>query len=267
MEVLKRHSWLFLVLTLSGCGLVGSTTVVQPLDTDTYISSGDPSNHSELTYLRLSKSPALEERVIVKLPTGQDNVDQNIQSALQNPADVLVLGPFIIFLAILQALLGCGSPIIPQSLTQANLVFNVLQTQEASLNGQITLQLLAKPWWQTVNWAQAYPFTLSGMWAVPGGDVDPSFTPVVGTLNGQGELSFDITSYFSTMIEQQNTIVHYGMMLTATNSSLSQTDLVSTQGADVSTRPAVVSTYSCLGGSAVPTQQIFRLGTPISRLP
>ena len=128
------------------------------------------------------------------------------------------------------------------------------------LTNQIELGLLTKAWWQSVSWTQAHPFSSTrGAWALPGGDIDPSFTPVPNTINGS-VVSFDITNYFASLMGSGGTMAHYGFLLKAINSSLAGVQLHSVQG--LGTRPRVRATFkaTCTTQGYGLYQSVFELG-------
>lgn len=247
MELLRKTTAAALTLALlCSCGPVSSVTEVIPLDTDTYISSSDPSNHVELDHLDISKSGALEERIITKLPT----TDQDSESVVEQTLDDFFVTLFFFPLAIISDLLQCDAQITqPQNLTSAYLVFDVNTNPQGALDGLIQLRTLSKPWWQTVNWVRAQPFSGRGVWATPGGDVDPSFLPVQAQSTGTDSIQFDITHYFQNLIEANGTAAHYGFLLESTGTSLLPVTLHSTQYEEIDARPRLVSTYVGTCGS------------------
>jgi len=104
----------------------------------------------------------------------------------------------------------------------------------------LQLHFLAKEWWHTANWLRAHPFSAKGIWASSGGDVD-STAPLVGSAVGT-DLQFDVTQYFKNAISNQS-VVHYGMLLSATGTTLNAMQLVSSQGVGTAV-PKVVATYT-----------------------
>lgn len=248
MEVLKQSgratlaTALALAIAASGCGPINSITETIPLDTDTYISSSDPSNHSELPYLDVSKSGSAEERIITKLPTTDQDSNDVVSQTLEDLFVILFFMP----VAILSDLLSCESQIVqPANLTSAYLVFDIgTNTQSLALDGLIQLRTLSKPWFQSVSWTRAHPFSGRGLWTTPGGDTDPSFFPVQAASTGTNSIQFDITNYFKSLILANGQAVHYGFLLESTSGALPAITLESTQYSDTSARPRLVSTYT-----------------------
>ncbi len=272
MESLNRGAetlvTLLLVLVASSCG--DTVTKVDYLETDTFLSSADIAGHGELKYLALSKSATAEERTIVKLPTGKRDKDKNLEDTLANPLAV----PFFVFYIlsdILEDIFSChGYGLSAASLTNAKLVFDVIDNQEGvgTLSGKISLGLLGAPWWQSADWYRAHHFSEKhGVWASPGGDLDPSFTAVDATETGtapSSKIEFDITPYFSQLISTDKP-VHYGMLLSSKNGTLGRVKLYSTQ-ATTYRRPRVVSTYSCPAASRAALREfIYFLGNDNTR--
>jgi hypothetical protein len=263
---------------LSACGV--STTLTQYVETDTYITNTDPGNHSELSYLKVSNTGNGEERSLVKLPTGKQDTDESLSAIFKDPAATIVLAPFIVLAEILQQIFSCTSKTLaPELLTSAKLVFDVTQTVGTpNLSNQVSLALVARPWFQTSNWTQAHGFSSSGNWAQPGGDMDASFTPLASThvnpAANSGTLEFDVTTYFRSLISSQTP--HYGLELRSTHgAALNAVTLASSQYSAVAQRPRLVSTYRCItpgsgvrsgfGMAAVeaePEAHTFILGTP-----
>ncbi len=220
------------------------------LETDTYISSSDLTNHATLDQVFISKNAATEERTILRLPTGsQDsNPDTYLNGLInENPLNILLL-VFYLPLVIMDELLNCSAQTLSSSnLTSAKLVMDVLTEEESDLTGKIDLRLLSKPWWQDVTWDNAHYFSSSGRWAAAGGDTDSSFTAVIGTPSGS-TVEFDVTEYFRLLIDKLNQVAHYGMILSPAGSSLGRVEFASTQYETSTQRPRIVATYtgSCL---------------------
>lgn len=265
MVLLKKSPFtplfLFLVFSLFsfvGCG--DTITRTDYLETDTYISSTDSSNHAQDLSLKLLKNESEEQRVIIKLPTGKRDSNENLDAILQNPA-ALPLLPFILFLEILESLLNCrDTTLTPNQLLDAKLVFDIQSTGEASLTDKLNLNLLSKPWWQTANWERAHPFSSKGKWTTPGGDLDPSFTSVGSTQAGS-TVTFDITPYFKALLSQYEPI-HFGLMIQASTASLARSELVSTQSSSSLSRPRLVSTYQCFNVNRFQALALFGLVPP-----
>jgi hypothetical protein len=246
MEFLRERFFLLLGLGLTSCSQ--STTVIDYIETDTYVSSSDSTNHSDLSYLDVSKSASAEERAVFKLPTGKGTIDDNLSDLFADPILDTPANPFFVLDTILQAIFGCTAySLSPSQLTSASLQFDVGNSGGQSLGGLISLKLLSRPWWQNTDWLHAHFFSGTGLWAQPGGDFDPSFTPVAATVSG-GTISFDVTTYFRSLISSSNP-VHYGMMLVASGTSLQPVVLISAQGQGgqyEGSGPRVVSTYNCI---------------------
>ena len=237
-----------LSILAAGCGT--STTLVSYVDTDTYISSTDASNHSELPYDRVSNTTGgTEERTLLKLPTGQEDQNYNLDQVFGNLNNPLTwpLLPFVIVMDIFEAFFNCTTAILsPSNLTSAFLVLNVNSNVGSAALSQITIQHVAKPWWQTVSWTQAFPFSGAGNWSQGGGDLDPTFTPIAGATPDSGvTIQFDVTAYLKQLMTNQNQ-PHYGFVMRAAGGvALSQVVLDSVQYTDMSVRPRLVSTYTC----------------------
>ena len=240
--MVKRLTWLVLVAFASAaCGPVSVTKTVY-LETDTYISSADPENHAEQAYLKLSKSATVEERTIVKLPTRENDADSK-DLANQILKDTFV-ALFLLPEAILAALLSCSADLFqPANLSSAYLDLDLQTDTEGSLAGKVELALLAKPWFQSTSWYTAYPFSRRGAWSLPGGDVDPGFTPVASTLNSN-TLRFDITAYVKALGLASGQATHYGFLLRSKNPTLNSVSLYSVQSSQGGGRPRLVSTYT-----------------------
>jgi hypothetical protein len=247
-------------LVLGGCG--GTVTKVDFLETDTTLSSADPTSHAETPTLNVSRSSTLEERAIFKLPTGSRDSDSTIDQIFSNPIDQIVFFPFLLGADILSAIFACpneSSGLAASELTSAHLRFDVASTTEASLDGKLDLVVVARPWWQTANWQNAHFFSSSGAWSTPGGDVDPSTPAVPNTLISAGTIDFDVTSYFRAIIASSQP-VHFGMMIEAASAILGETQLASVQTNGSFERPRVVSTYQC-GAASTAASHVYYLGT------
>jgi hypothetical protein len=223
--------FLLAILLVSGCG--GQLTQTIPLETDTYISSNDDANHSELPYLMLSKNSSLEERVIARLPTTNKTADD-----MFTIYDELYLMPIYI----LAAIITCGaSTLNPSLLTSAQLAFDA--TSGTPLANQVNLAILAKPWYQTVTWTRAHPFSTAALWANPGGDIDSAYAEIPSTTSGS-TIQFNVTDYFRALIQADGKMTHFGFMLRSAGATLSSAVLKSTQETMVSARPRVIATYT-----------------------
>jgi hypothetical protein len=243
MEFLKKLIVCLIIGPFLGCS--PTTTVTNYIETDTYISSADSTNHADNTSLNVSKTAGLEERAVFKLPTGKGTIDNNLTDLFNGPLSETPLNPFFVLDVILQAIFNCSTTLTASNLTAASLVFDVNNNGGQSLGGLISLKLLNRPWWQNTDWLHAHFFSESGAWAQPGGDFDSSFTPVASVVSGS-TITFDITAYMQSLISSASP-VHYGMMLVA-NSTLQRVGLAAVQTAAGSTGigPRVVSTYNCV---------------------
>ncbi|OFZ21997.1 MAG: hypothetical protein A2X94_16200 [Bdellovibrionales bacterium GWB1_55_8] len=251
MALLNRKILISVALAtvISGCGEMTITETL-PLETDTYISSSDPGNHASLDHLRVSKSATDEERIILKLPTQKDGPDKGVDDIL---ADAFVK-LFFMPLYIMAELLDCSNDVVtPENLTSAKLVLDVQDDANGGLDDKLSLSTLAGPWWQSVNWTRAHPFSaVRGTWATPGGDVDPAFTPVLSDIDGT-TVTFDVTDYFQDLISANGTMPHYGFLMKSSNATLNSVTLRSTQSTSYSYRPRLVSTYTGTCNSNFPS--------------
>ncbi|MCJ8276873.1 MAG: hypothetical protein MJK18_08530, partial [Bdellovibrionales bacterium] len=159
MAILKNVLLSLLLLSLSGC-LVnsdGTITLISPVEADTFISSTDLSDHSNLEYLSLSRSGADENRVLVKLPTGNNDYNSHLDGCLSNPFCFFFFMPITIVAAIIAP--NCDD----SSFTAANLNWAYLEftTEDNSspAAGTIDIQLVGEPWWHTVSWPRTHPFS------------------------------------------------------------------------------------------------------------
>ena len=260
MELLKKIFIFLSMFIFMSCGEDSTVTQVIKVRTDSYISSSDLSDHSTLEYLKLSKSSSLEERIIFKLPTTNESEDDLTDRCFDNFEACMI---FYMPLAIISAIITtCTNEIVqPSNLTSAILVFNTNDGSSVA-SGTLNLNLLATPWWHTVNWNRAYPFSNEGKWSNAGGDIDSSFTfsnNCEGLSDGScdtSEIKFDVTDYFKELISNENSI-HYGMMISA-NSDLNSTRIYSVQ-ANSTYSPRVVATYtgSCTSMSAEMTKTYY----------
>lgn len=257
MEFLKWPLKLIAVLSIlvwiPGCS--ETATIVVQIETDTYISSTDGSNHSEYTYLQVSQSSALEERAILKLPTGKSNESDHLTDCLNSE----LCSVFFMPLAILVKLLtSCSEAVLqPSNLTSAILQLDTVDGVSPA-SGTFQIQLLNKPWWHSVSWSKAHPFSSGGAWTTPGGDVDTmtTFNTSCNGLSsgscGAGEVKFEMTSYFQNLISNPNSN-HYGFLVSMTGPT-SATQLHSIQSANTALRPRLVATYTGSCASSKPSQ-------------
>ena len=262
MEILKKYFSLLLVLILiTACGEETITQIIK-VRTDSFISSVDDSNHSELNYLNISKSASLEERILLKVPTTKDDDDDAIDDCLDldNICSIFLM-PVAILVNILTT---CSDAVLqPANLTSAILVLNTNDGSSIPA-GNLAINLIAKPWWQSVNWLAAHPFSDTGLWNSPGGDKDTSvtFANNCNSLSSgscaAGEVKFEMTNYFKTLISNENS-VHYGVVIGPTV-NMARSTLYSVQGrSDLS--PRIVATYtgSCKSG-ILSQKRTFYLG-------
>ena len=190
---------------------------------------------------------------MLKLPTGKEDPNYNLDQIFANLSNPLSwpLLPFVIVLDIFAAFFNCTSQTLaPANLASAFLVLNVSQNTGGAALSQITIQHAAKPWWQTVSWTQAFPFSGAGTWAQAGGDLDATFTPIAGVsatdTDGSPLIKFDVTAYFKTLLQNQN-LPHYGfIMRSAGGAALSPVVLNSVQLGNQLAQPRLVSTYNCI---------------------
>jgi hypothetical protein len=263
MDSLK-HAFciLFAALCMQACG--PSTTYVDYVETDTYLSATDSSNHAESKELKLSLDGSGEERVLLKIPTGKRDVGDNLSEAFKNPLS-WAMAPFVILAEIFAEIFDCRSQTLaPALLTSAKLVVDVTSNASGtSLSNQVSMQLVARPWWQDANWTRAHGFSQSGAWQQAGGDLDSSFAAAAAThVSGPttGTLEFDMTSYFRSLLTTET--AHYGMELKASAGTLQAVKLASAQNASTTQRPRLVTTYNCItptGSLQEPREHVFYL--------
>lgn len=249
------------LIFFTACGKVTITQIIK-LETDTYISSTDPTNHADAETLRLIKTGAGESRGIVKLPTGKEaDLDKELEALLLNPV-TLPIAVFVVWIEILRQLLSCEAQVLQaQNLTSATLVLDVVSDQEGSLGGKVGINLLAKSWSQGATWEASHYYSSKGRWTESGGDIDTGFTRVDGTLGSGGDtLEFNVTDYFKTMIGQDET-THYGFLVRSVPEALAEVDLASVQHSSPSRRPRLVTVYTgnC-AGSRGPEATAYHLG-------
>lgn len=267
MEFLRNKLFLFLsALCLSGC-LVnsdGTVTIISPIEADTYISSVDPSDHSELDYLSLYRSGTVENRILLKLPTGESDSDDHLDLCLGNPYCFVFFMPLFILKEIISP--NCDD----ESFTAANLnwAYIELHTEDNSspAAGSIQVNLLAQSWWHDVSWNRAHPFTKQGLWVTPGGTInnsvsfDPNCTNLQGGQScGAGEVKFDMTDYLGTLLDNPNS-THFGLVLSFANDE-EELRFYSSQSSNLS-RPELVANYNCITSSQTTTHR-YELGAPL----
>ena len=268
MDILKLKRVLTLILLslfafILGCE--GDFVQIIKLETDTFISSDDESTHAELNYTRVSKSATREDRIILKFPTGKGKEDDHLNDCLKNP----LCSAFYMYPIILVKLLtSCADAVmIPANLTKAILVLNTADGSNLPA-GSVQPFLLSRPWWHTVSWQQAHPFSQNGKWTTAGGDEDNTLTfdSNCNNLSGgetcaAGEVKFEMTNYFKSLITNANSI-HYGFVIRAL-ANMSAADLLSVQVGETMS-PRIVATYtgSCVSGASS-QEKIFYLGEDI----
>lgn len=272
MEFLKKTKLVFLlpllIINLSCVSEDGTVTLIYPIETDTYISSVDPSDHSNYGYLSIFKSGTNENRALVKLPTGQQDYNSNIDDCLNNPYCFVFFMPLVILKALLSP--NC----LDSTYTAANLNWAYLQfdTVDGSspAAGSLNINLLAQPWWHEVNWTTTHPFTSNGVWATPGGTIDSGVAfnaNCVGLSGGQtctgGEVKFEMTAYMGALLSNTNS-THYGMVI-STPVDAPEVRLRSVQST-AGFGPRLVANYTCITPASTHSKtqtHTYYLGTPI----
>lgn len=269
MEVLKRVILLLIMIHLIGCSDDGTFTQTIMLRTDTFISSASDDNNSELDHLKVSKSDSLEQRIIVKLPTTEEDEDTLFEDCFDATN---LCGVFFLPLTILgQLLTDCSDVSLNSSnLTSAVLIFNTNDSSSIPA-GSLNIELLSKPWWNTVTWNEAHPFSSEGVWDSPGGDVEAdSFESNCTNLStgscASDEIKFEMTDFFRGLISSPDQS-HYGFVISA-SSDLAESSIYSVQ-ADSTLSPRIEATYtgSCSSGlsSRSSVTKTYYLGSPIVR--
>ncbi|OFZ82948.1 MAG: hypothetical protein A2603_11010 [Bdellovibrionales bacterium RIFOXYD1_FULL_55_31] len=253
--VKKSVPFIFCLLLIS----CSNATVVEtyPLETDTFISSSDSSNHATLEYLRISKNAAAEDRALVRLPSKNNDLDKALDEALAEE----LIHFFFLPLEIIARILTCTQDIVtPENLQTAFLKFDVSADDEGSLANKVQLNLLAKPWWQSASWSTAHPFSATrGAWGTPGGDIDPAFTPILSAVSGS-VVSFDITTYFKNLMRSNGSVPHYGFLMKAVNGTMNNVKLHSVQGYGVRPRVEATFTATCNTQGYGTYRSVFPLG-------
>lgn len=255
MDFLKQY--IFFLFFITACG--ETYTRVDYIETDTYISSLDSTEHSDSSIIKISNSSEKEERSLLKIPTSSYTDESSLaEEILKNPFGIFLLHYYIVA-EIFQSIFDCSEVTLsPSKLISSSLKLDIESSSGASLASKVKLNFLSKPWFQTANWQQAHHFTEEGYWSQEGGDVD-STAAILSTQSGQ-TLSFDITNYFKLMLDSKEPI-HYGMMLSAVDPVLSELSLHSAQTSMLSKAPRVESTYQCNTlSSNSPKQNIYILG-------
>jgi hypothetical protein len=261
MVLLKRATYSLLLLAL-GCGELPATDIL-PVETDTWISSEDSGDHSNDETLQLSLEGSQEERILLKIPTGKQGVEEdalmdNVLSAPLVGALLLPLTFFYVLHEILESLFDCDTSEFEASdLASATLSFGIVDDGEQALAGLVQLEVLSAPWWQAATWSSAHPFSERGRWSDKGGDIDSSVAPILATINGE-QLEFDVTEYFREFIGADKP-VHFGAVLRA-NSDLQRIKLASVQNNSAQAEtPTLTANYNgqCANGTGT---RVTRLG-------
>ena len=276
MELLKKitHTTLilFIPLLFTTCG-EESIEIVINIRVDTFISSASKSNNSELDYLTLSKSSSKEERILLKLPTSEEDFEE--ESLIEKCSKNAVCSVFFVFMPVLVTLLTqCTDAIMtPANLDWAELRLNTADGSSIAA-GDITLNLLNKPWYHTANWNFAHPFSSKGKWDTPGGDIDSSTTFLTNctTLDNShscaaGEIRFNVLDYFRSLITNEGSVEHFGLLLSSTNAILSSYNIHSSQKGS-SLGPRIVASYSGSCTNGLPPKEkvkTFYLGSSINK--
>jgi hypothetical protein len=258
MEVLKFNFMIAFILLVTSCGEPTSTTQVIMLRSDTFISSNNSSNNTELPYLKLSKTSSSEDRILLRLPTN-DHDDDFFDGCFEGGGLCNIF--FLPITIVTRILSNCDdSELEPDNLTSAVLMLDTNDSSSISA-GSLNLNLLSKPWWHSANWTKAHPFSKKGKWSTPGGDMDMtiSFDTNCNNLSDgsctAGEIKFELTSFFKTLLANKSR--HYGLIISA-NSPLTASQIYSVQaGSNLS--PRIVATYTC-SSSFVPETKTFYFG-------
>ncbi|HAZ13823.1 MAG: hypothetical protein A2X86_14490 [Bdellovibrionales bacterium GWA2_49_15] len=244
MENLKILT-IFLLVLICACGKEKTIKETIKLRTDTFISSISNSNNADLSYLSLANNATKEERIIVRLPTSNEDDKTLFNNCfdLDNVCSVFFM-PVAILVNILTS---CSNAILqPANLTSAILIFNTNDGSSVA-SGALNINLLTKPWFHSVTWSTAHPFSSKGKWVSQGGDFDTSTSfnaNCVGLSSGAcaaGEIKFEMTDYFKALISAPNTI-HYGMGIRA-NTALNEVNIYSVQ-ASSSLSPRIEASYT-----------------------
>jgi hypothetical protein len=167
--------------------------------------------------------------------------------------------PYVILLDIFAAFFNCTLPLDASNLQHSYLILDVNSNDGGASLSNLTIQHLSKPWWHTVSWSTAFPFSSSGRWAQAGGDLDSTFTPIAAEPQGDGTIRFDVTPYFKSLLSDQ-TIPHYGFVMRA-EAATTRVTLDSVQFSTVSKRPRLESTYTC----TAPTSHALQIKSAAER--
>jgi|GEM_PF-2807678 len=270
MDVLKVFYKLPILFALACSGCLnsdGTITRVVELETDTYISSNSDTDNSLSTSLVVSKSGDVENRILLKLPTGDQNADLNLDLCIGNPFCFVYFIPMLILRAILNG--NCADETFTApNLNWAYLSFDTVDGMSPAV-GSLQLNLLGQPWWHDANWFRAHPFTSNGAWTSPGGSLDTStaFEPNCTNLQGgetcgAGEVKFEMTEYFRTLLNNVNSEAHFGLVMRRVADG-PEVRLHSVQSSSFNRTPRVVANYNCISNTE-PETQIFYLGTPLN---
>src|SRR3989339_383196 len=260
MEILKKASkalfFALIPLLFTTCG-EETIEVVIKIRVDTFISSDSTANHASLNYLSVDKTAEREDRIILKLPTTEEDFDEHseldkcFEELNDNPLEVT----FSMFCAIYfmplkvltEVLTTCDSAILqPENLSSAILVLNTTDSS-AVASGALSINLLSRPWFHTTNWTYAHPFSAKGRWTSAGGDIDTTITfenNCTGLSTGScaaGEIKFEVTDYFKTLIQDDESL-HFGMLIKSTGDQ----NLANIHSAQTSTElgPRIVAQYT-----------------------
>jgi len=262
MEFLNIKKMILLGVVFTTIFSCGEQTIVETIKVkvDTFISSQDSTNHSELDYLNLSKTASLEERIIFRIPTNNDNEDDLAKNCLDpNNLCSIFLMPIVLLVKILT---NCTDAIMTAgNLTSAILIFNTNDSSTIAA-GKLNLALLSKPWWHTVDWNKAHPFSSQGKWKTPGGDIDTGVTfstncTALSTGScAAGEIKFDVTNYFKTLISNPNT-THYGAVIYP-NANIAKSSVYSVQS-NSALSPRIIAHYTgaCSALTGVQTKVFY----------
>lgn len=265
MEFLKFNLFIFLIIpfVVTSCGTQDGDTVTEviKLRSDTYISSYSTKNHSEYNYLKLSNSSSKEDRILLRLPSN-DNDEDFFDDCFDDEANLCNV--FFIPIAIVVKLLTTDCDALDASnLTSAILALDTKDGTDITA-GSLDLNLLKKPWWYITDWKRAHPFSKDGKWKTPGGDISTSRsfdTNCTNLSNGScaaGEVKFEMTDYFRYLLASKRK--HYGLMISS-NTDLSSTKLYSVQ-ADSSKSPRIIAQYTCNTKGTLQTK-VFYLGSKL----
>jgi len=249
---MKKNPLLVFILSFLGLGCDGNISVTETiyLETDSYISSSNSDNHSLSTVLKISKTATSEERIILKFPTGSRDQDTNMGDCLTTyPCNVFFL-PVAIVTSLLNIVGTCVDEIKsnPDNLDWAILKLNTTDGSTPNTD-LINLDSLNKPWWHTVSWDYAHPFSNEGLWTSQGGDINSNINLLNKTAGMEttevcdsDTICFNITDYFKTVVTQTSP-THYGLLLSAADTTLTQIPIHSVQ-AKTSFTPRIVAKYT-----------------------